>query len=114
MKHPPLARTSPWLNIALFVALFAGLPPALAQTAASPVSHGSVGVGTYDTVAQFKDLRVTVNDQVVLAKTLAEGLADFDVSGGQWKVLDNVLQQSSTEAKGIHILNGGNATDRLL
>ena len=73
----------------------------------SMAQHGFIGVGTYATVAQFRDLDVTAGDHVLFHKTLAEGVADFDLSGGgQWKVVDNTLQQSSTDAKGMNIFIG--------
>jgi hypothetical protein len=91
----------------VLVALLAASRLALGQTTASPLAHGRVSIGSYATVSQFKDLKVTAEGQVLLQKTMAEGLADFDLSGGgQWKVLDNVLQQSSTDAKGMNIFTG--------
>jgi hypothetical protein len=102
MKRAHVPRISAWLKMVLLPALFVSLPPALGQTAA----YGAVGVGTYDTVAQFKDLRVTINDQLVLEKTLAEGLADFDTSGGQWKIIDGTLQQSAADGKGVFVSAG--------
>jgi len=102
------ARKSIWYPALLALALLAGPRLALAQT--SPIPHGNVGVGTYATVAQYKDLKVTAGDKVLLTKTLAEGLTDFDLSGGgQWKVTDNVLQQSSTAATGMNIFTGDKA-----
>jgi len=69
--------------------------------------YGAVGVGTYATVVQFKDLDVAAGGQVLLHKSLAESIVDFDLSGGgQWKVLDHVLQQSSTDTKGMNIFTG--------
>jgi len=77
-------------------------------TATQPLPHGAVGVGTYATVAQFKELQVSAAEQVLLHKTLSEALTDFDLSGGgqQWKVLDNVLQQSGTDATGVNVFVG--------
>jgi len=63
-------------------------------------------VGTYATIAQFKDLHVTVGEQVLLRKSLAEGLAGLELSGGQWRVVGSVLQQSSTAANGMNIFIG--------
>ena len=78
-----------------------------AQTTPPQLAHGKVGLGTYATVAQFQDLNVTLGDQVLLNKSLSTGLADFDLSGGgQWKVVDFVLQQSSTDARGMNIFTG--------
>ena len=58
-------------------------------------AHGAVGVGTYNTVAQFKDLRVTaVDGRPLLQADLAKGLDDWYFHGGQWKVLDDSVKQS--------------------
>ena len=65
-----------------------------------------MGIGTYATVSQFKDLTVTSGDQMLLHKSLSDGIADFEVSAGQWKVVDGYLQQSSLDATGMNIFTG--------
>jgi hypothetical protein len=80
---------------------------AFAQTADSPLPRGCVGLGTYATISQFKDLDVVAGDKVLLHKSLSAGTADFDLSGGgQWRVFDYVLQQSNTDARGMNIFTG--------
>jgi len=95
--------------VALLVAAYAsgGVPAqVVAQNVACPVPQGGVGIGTYATVSQFKDLHVSAGDRVLLGKSLSEGLAGFDVFAGQWKVIDGVLQQSSLDAKGMNAFTG--------
>jgi hypothetical protein len=107
MKWGPFARQPIGCRTTLLlVALLAASRFVLGQTAASPLTHGRVGVGTYATVSQFQDLQVTAGDQVLLQKTLAEDVAGLEVSGGQWKILDGVLQQSSTQENGMRVFLG--------
>jgi len=84
------------------------LSPGIArsQNADSPLARGYVGVGTYATVSQFKDLEVTANGKVLLHKSLAEGMTDLKVSSGQWSVVDGALQQSSTQQTGMRVFTG--------
>jgi hypothetical protein len=91
-------------------ALFCLLSPLSlrAQTPATPLPQGAVGLGTYATSAQFKDLAVFAEDRILLQRSLAEGLSDFTISAGQWKIVDGALQQSSTEARGLNIFTGDN------
>ena len=74
-------------------------------TVEMPLPAGAVGIGTYATVAQFKDLRVSVGGQMVLENDL-KGVEGFQLGGGQWKIVDGYLQQSSTEAKGDNTFTG--------
>ena len=100
------SRRAIWGALALLLTSFDGAHLMLGQTSSSPLPHGNEGVGTFATVSQFKDLHVSAGEDVLLHKTLAEGLADFDVSGGQWKVIDGVLQQSNTDAKSLTVSTG--------
>jgi hypothetical protein len=96
----------------VLLALVAGPRVGEAQITTYPSARGAVGLGTYATVAQFKDLRVVAGDKVLVEKSLAEGLLDLEVVAGQWKVVDGVLQQSGTESKGVHVITGdANWTD---
>jgi len=90
--------------VALAAISMAGTRLALAQS--SPLPKGNVGLGTYNTIAQFKDLEVTVDGKVVLHKSLAEGMADLQVSGGQWSVVDGALQQGAMQTTGLRVFTG--------
>jgi alpha-L-arabinofuranosidase len=62
---------------------------------AEPI-RGAIGVGTWLTRAEFKDLRVTRGTQTLFAPDLAKGLEGWKLLGnGQWSVQDGVLRQES-------------------
>ena len=69
------------LRVAVLLSIAVGGPATLGQTGLA-LPQGSVGIGTYATMAQFKDLTVSAGDQVLLQRALADGLTDFGVSGG--------------------------------
>jgi alpha-L-arabinofuranosidase len=66
-------------------------------TAEAEPSQGMIGVGTWNTASEFKDVKVTAPD----GKTLFE--SDFSqdtkgwqlLGGGQWKVQDGALRQTA-------------------
>jgi len=89
-----------------FLLLSASIAGRAVRAQTTPLPSGSVGIGTYATVAQFKDLLVQYRDQTILQKSLADGLTDFDVGAGQWKIIDGFLQQSSPDAAGMNIFTG--------
>jgi len=90
-----------FLSIAILTARMAA-----AQNTASPVPQGSVGLATYATMSQFKDLDVKASEQPLVHRTLSEGLDDFEVGGGQWKVVDGLLKQSDAAATGVAAFTG--------
>jgi alpha-L-arabinofuranosidase len=61
------------------------------------ITRGAIGVGTWKTQSEYKDLQVTAPDGTVLLKS------DFSVNsdgwkklgGGTWQVVDGALQQTS-------------------
>ena len=68
-------------------------PPASAATAqARP--RGKVGVGTWQTQAEYKDIRVTQGGKTLYTKDFTSGDADWTLGAGQWQAQDGVLRQS--------------------
>jgi alpha-L-arabinofuranosidase len=59
--------------------------------------HGMVGVGTWRTQAEFKDLRVTKNGQTLFASDFSKGLSNWKIPHGRWDVVDGALRQTSRE-----------------
>jgi hypothetical protein len=58
--------------------------------------HGGVGVGTWETTAQFKDIEVVGSDGKTLFKAdFADGMAKWQSVRGQWEGAKGVLTQSS-------------------
>lgn len=85
----------------------------LATEAQSPVveagiTAGRIGVGTWNTAAEFKDIKVTAPDGHVLFESdFSNGTTDWRLlgAGAQWKVQDGALQQTA-EREFIRALAG--------
>jgi alpha-L-arabinofuranosidase len=74
------------------------LPVTVTQPATRPVGmkHGGVGLGTWATQAEYKDLKVTRGDTVLYAPDFATGLAGWKPGKGDWKAQDGALRQSDS------------------
>lgn len=57
---------------------------------------GAVGVGTWATQAEYKDLRVTQGDRVLAACDFAKGTEGWQLGTGQWKAEEGCLAQAAT------------------
>jgi alpha-L-arabinofuranosidase len=72
------------------------LPLAVACPLVSEGStSGAIGVGTWLTQAEFKDIRVTRAGKTLLACDFADGTKGWRLLSGDWKAQDGVLRQSS-------------------
>ena len=60
-----------------------------------PMPQGGVGVGTWRTQAEFKDLKVTHGDKMLYQADFSRGLRGWRRGPGEWKVEDGALRQSS-------------------
>jgi alpha-L-arabinofuranosidase len=58
---------------------------------------GIVGVGTWRTQAEFKDLKVTKNGETLFASDFSKGLSGWKIPRGRWEVVDGALRQSGRE-----------------
>ena len=75
----------------------------LTTTVASPMSEGGVpggmiGVGTWNTAAEFKDIKVTAPDgKVLFASDFSQGTKGWKLlgTGAEWKVQDGALRQTA-------------------
>ncbi|MEO7714969.1 MAG: alpha-L-arabinofuranosidase C-terminal domain-containing protein [Capsulimonas sp.] len=63
-------------------------------TAPDPMPQGRVGVGSWATQVEYKDIVVTQDDRTLYKADLAAGVADWRFVRGDWKVQDGALQQS--------------------
>jgi alpha-L-arabinofuranosidase len=59
----------------------------------SPVKGGGIGLGTWATQAEFKDIRVTQGDKVLFASDFSKGTEGWRLLSGRWQVKDGALQQ---------------------
>ncbi|MBC7328200.1 DUF1080 domain-containing protein [bacterium] len=58
---------------------------------------GAIGLGTWLTQAEYKDIKVFKGDELVFSEDFAEGLASWRIVRGEWQVGKGVLQQLSGE-----------------
>jgi alpha-L-arabinofuranosidase len=72
----------------------------------SPAVSGRIGVGTWLTQAEFKDIRVTSGEQTLFASDFATGTKGWRLLGGDWKTDGGVLRQSGG-GENIRALVGG-------
>jgi alpha-L-arabinofuranosidase len=56
---------------------------------------GAIGVGTWRTEAEFKDIKVTRRSETLLDCDFARGTADWRLHGGEWSAQDHILRQKS-------------------
>jgi len=70
---------------------------AISSRAAEESFAGMVGVGTWSTQAEFKDLRVTKEGRTLFASNFANGLQGWKTHHGQWQVVDGALRQTGNE-----------------
>ena len=77
------------------------LPATLVQPTAEgvevPLPKGRIGVGTWATQAEFKDILVTQNGKTLYQKDFANGDADWTLGAGQWQTQAGVLRQSGAD-----------------
>ena len=70
-------------------------PAAVAAT----MPTGAIGVGTWATNCEYKDIKVTRGDTTLYQSDFTKGIADWKTTAGQWQADEGTLHQS------------GNATD---
>ncbi len=80
------------------------------------VQSGSIGVGTWQTQSEYRNIRVTAPDGTVLYESEfpAKGVAGWRAFRGNWRVEADALQQTSGEADCRMVLTGLDATDYTL
>ena len=58
------------------------------------VVAGQIGVGTWDATAEYKDVRIEREGQVLQEVSFAQGAEGWKTDGGQWNVADGVYRQA--------------------
>ncbi len=71
------------------------LPTQVEAPIDSPHPAGMIGVGTWNTHAEYKDIRVVSDDgRTLFASEFANGLAGWKTLGGNWSTVDGALRQN--------------------
>lgn len=83
------------------------------ETAKPASIAGAIGVGTWNTSAEFKDIRVEKDGKVLYASDFAAGSADWRQDGGRWIVADGAYRQGR-EAVGLSYFGDETWTDYTL
>ncbi len=65
--------------------------PAIAVTE----TRGAIGLGTWATQAEYRDVKVTHNEQTLFTADFAQGAAGWRVVRGDWEVVDGGYRQNS-------------------
>jgi alpha-L-arabinofuranosidase len=74
------------------------LPATLSEPVPQPEPiTGMVGVGTWNTEAEFKDIKVSKNGHTLFESNFANGLQGWKYFDGQWEVRDGALRQSDDD-----------------
>ncbi|HLH53642.1 MAG TPA: alpha-L-arabinofuranosidase C-terminal domain-containing protein [Verrucomicrobiae bacterium] len=60
-----------------------------------PTKSGAIGVGTWLTEAEFKDIKVTRDGQTLFLADLGSGTRGWRIHGGNWSVKENALRQTA-------------------
>ncbi|MHB8523448.1 MAG: alpha-L-arabinofuranosidase C-terminal domain-containing protein [Limisphaerales bacterium] len=66
-----------------------------AQTAPVEVGHGGIGLGTWNTQAEYKDLKVIRDSETLLTANFNEGSQSWRTRGGDWQVTDGAFRQTA-------------------
>ncbi|MEN6425471.1 MAG: alpha-L-arabinofuranosidase C-terminal domain-containing protein [Phycisphaerales bacterium] len=59
-----------------------------------PVIAGAIGVGAWNTSAEFKDIRVERDGQALYASDFSQGAENWQEAGGEWTVQDGAYRQN--------------------
>jgi len=64
-----------------------------------PVRYGKIGLGTWNTQAEFKDIAVTKNGRRLLFSDFSQGAKEWKPVAGKWNIVGETLQQSADGIK---------------
>lgn len=64
---------------------------------AADAISGLIGVGTWATQAEFKDIKVVKDGQTLFVSDFSNGLQGWSPTRGKWEVVDGALRQTSND-----------------
>ena len=73
------------------------------SAAPAPLPKGKIGVGTWATQAEFKNIQVMQDGKTLSQSDFANGTSGWTLGDGQWQAVDGVLRQTSdaTDARAL-------------
>jgi alpha-L-arabinofuranosidase len=90
------------------------LPVTLAGVELPAMPGGRIGLGTNQTAAEFKNVRVTRDDRTLLSSDFANGTPGWSVERGNWSVKDGAYQQADPNVTGIVLAGDASWSDYTL
>jgi hypothetical protein len=84
---------SRFISIILLCALGA-VSPLRGNPAYAAAITGRIGVGTWNTQAEFADVRVVKGAETLFESSFASGMAGWTTSGGTWQAANGYLRQT--------------------
>jgi hypothetical protein len=84
------------LAFGILSAVATGLGIAAVHVQEIPVVSGTIGLGTWNTQAEFKDIEVTVGDNVLYRSDFTNEAKGWQPSGGDWQVVGGAYRQGAT------------------
>jgi alpha-L-arabinofuranosidase len=79
------------------------------ETSAAPA--GRIGLATYQTSAEFKDVTVTRNGQTLFSSNFETGTSDWSTEEGKWAVNDGAYRQADPGGSGCVVAGDKTWTD---
>lgn len=83
------------LPLAITLVLSGGCETTKVDKPAPVVTGGKIGVGTWATRAEFKDVRIMGPDGEVFAIDIPEDMSGWETKRGSWEVVDGALRQTT-------------------
>jgi alpha-L-arabinofuranosidase len=77
----------------------------------APAPHGAVGLGSWHTDAEYKDVSITHGDQTLLAVDPAKGTEGWKFTGGNWGIADSSIKALKTDAETWAVFGDPSWTD---
>lgn len=89
----------------VFFAITILMPCEVATAQQKVPIQGMIGVGTWSTQAEFKDIKVTKGKETLYASDFSKGMEGWKIVSGEWKADNGVLRQTSNK-EGARVLIG--------
>jgi hypothetical protein len=84
------------LAFVILSAVATGLGSAAVHIQEIPAVSGTIGLGTWNTQAEYKDIEVTVGDKFLYRSDFRNEAKDWEPSGGDWQVVAGAYRQGAT------------------
>jgi hypothetical protein len=81
------------LVFAILTTCATGLLTAAVHVSELAAVRGTIGLGTWNTQSEYKDIEVTAGDTLLYRSNFTTEAKDWKPSGGDWKVVDGAYRQ---------------------